>query len=828
MISLLLKLIGAPDAFRADVQNVSLEWARPVMLGFGLALLVPVGVYIVLRHRRNLPHVNPPTRRVLNGCRIGVLLLLVLVIAGPYMRVEQTVQRKAVLAVVLDDSASMTLPAGPFDAATATTVAKAAGLDESAAQESQAEANGDADTDASSLRGKLDKMSRLELAEQILSHRYEALIAPLAQRFDIRTYRVARTVRRADLQSTDPAAASDLSAHDASGTALGTLLKQVIDDAAANGPAGVLLFSDGRSTSGPDPMRILRERAGSAGRTALLPIWAVPIGSSVPLKDISLVDVFTPAQVSVKDTAAIVVTVASQGLPERQVKVRLKRDDQTLQEKTVTLRDERSQRVELTYQTDRPGTDLLTVEVDEEPEETVLQNNRQPVQVLVDRSRLKLLYIEGAPRWDFRFLDHSLRRDHGLEVTSVLEDRSRADTSQDPARAVRLPQDAEGFASYDAILLGDVSPALLGRRTQEQLCKAVQEKGTGLLVQAGILHMPQAYRGGPLAKILPVWFATGNQRTRLAPGDTTARSSDRAPLAGAIEAPAHLPFSMTVTKEGAIHPAMRLYDSATRNRRIWNQMPHFYWACAGGSAPRGGAEVLAEIETVQGRRPLIAEHFAGRGRVMFVGTDSTFRWRQNIGSYVFYRFWGQAIRHVAHQGRRSGEQSWIEVRPARAEPDETISVQLYAVNREGQPLEDPAVELQVTWEDSIDTLILRRGQQDGHFRATWQPSHLGEYHMGYTDARGRAVNAAVRVASSGQELRQPIVDRAALRALADRSGGAMIEAAELDSLPERLQGEPIVQRQVHEHEVWDNWITLVLLIGLYCTDVGVRRLLGLT
>ena len=131
-------------------------------------------------------------------------------------------------------------------------------------------------TDLGVGKQRTETASRLDLAWQILRHRYDSLIAPLGERFDIRTYRVARTIRGAEFDRTDRSAASDLSPQDANGTALGTLLNRVIDDAAANELAGVLLFSDGRSTCGPNPLSVLRERTGSEDRAAILPVWAVP------------------------------------------------------------------------------------------------------------------------------------------------------------------------------------------------------------------------------------------------------------------------------------------------------------------------------------------------------------------------------------------------------------------------------------------------------------------------------------------------------------------------------------------------------------------------
>jgi hypothetical protein len=123
---------------------------------------------------------------------------------------------------------------------------------------------------------------------------------------------------------------------------------------------------------------------------------------------------------------------------------------------------------------------------------------------------------------------------------------------------------------------------------------------------------------------------------------------------------------------------------------------------------------------------------------------------------------------------------------------------------------------------------LNRAPQEGYYRGLWQPRGTGSYRLSYTDERGKAVTAAVEVVRSGRELRRPIIDREALGTLADATGGGLLELDQLAQLPGALKGEAVTVTKTNEESIWDNWLTLVLLVGLYCTDVGARRLLGLT
>jgi hypothetical protein len=805
----LLKLIGAGDSLATRLDQVQLMWTRPALLWLGLALMIPLSLFIVWRHRTSLAHISPAARGWLSACRIGVLLLLVLVVGGPYLRLVEPVKRKPVLALLIDESASMQLPSGPFEAGEAQPLAAAAGLVAPAAA-GKAPAVLDAD-----VRKQLNNLSRQDLVERVFAAQRKTLLDPLGERFDLRIYRAARNVRQVALNQMN---AKDAPAADLDDTDLGAALETIIGDAAGQEVAGVVIVSDGQNTTGPDPLQVLRRYNGmDAGAAAVaVPVWSVPVGSAQPPADIRVVDVLAPTLVTEGDRATVVATIQSAGFAGRAVAVQLLDGESVCDTSTVTLAETDRRQVQLTYQAKTAGSKLLTVHVDEQPEEQVKQNNRQSVFIDIDTQRRKILYLEGAPRWDFRFLDHALRRDKGLDVTVIVEallqpDATATNATQAAAtnEAAQLPKDAAGFAAYGVVMLGDISPQFFPARLQEQLAKAVREQGIGLIVQAGPGHMPHEFLNTPLGELLPVVIepASGQGAGHLAPG--------------------FAPFTMKLEAEGALHPAFHLYDSASPNRDVWGRMPPFYWS-AGVSKAKPGAAVLATVTAEDESRPLIVEHVAGRGRVLFIGTDETYRWRRNIGEHLFYRFWGQALRHAASDSKREADASWVEVSPRRVEPGDPVSIELYAVNRRGNPLKDARVIVSVTAAGRPETLTLKSTETPGHYRATWAPPQIGVYRVDYTDSRDNTVNAYLQAAGSGRELTQPTVNRDMLGALADAARGELVELSRLNELPGRLKGKPVTFKRTRDVEIWDNWLTLVLLIGFYCTDVGIRRMLGLT
>ena len=660
MLKWFLKTVGVGDEFLVRLDQAVLAFQRPGLLWVGLALLIPVSYYVVRRQRRNLGTASAGLRAALSFTRIAVLTMLVLVLAGPYLKIDYEIDKRPVVALVFDHSQSMQLPAGPYESDDeAVKIAKAAGYKVSPGE--AAAGRPDPET-----RKALDQVGRAKLAQTVVQANAKTFSEPMAEKFDVRYYAFAREPTTLGVDPGHPEFA-DPPDPGGSATHLGDAIGRVLDDAAGRPVAGLFLFTDGQNTGGRSPA----VAAADAARLGA-PLFTVPAGSSARLKDVAVVDVFTSGLVSVGDTARVSVTVESQGFDARPVKVELRDGDKLLDSKDLTLHDAEQQKVELTFQAKEPGAKYLTVAVPPLPEEPehLRPNNTDIAFVRVSDEKLRVLVLEGLPRWDFRFLKNALRRDHGIggrqdkdQPDIVLEAELRRQPAD--ARAKALPASAKELAEYHTVILGDVSPQLLTPQFITMLAEAVREHGLGLIVEAGPRFMPQG-----LDERLGRTLAGAPPRER----GGARRAGVQAVQAGA--------------EPRRLGPRG---DAAVRRPRPeperLAQMPPYYW-CAGGRAPAPAATVLAWNPSAEGRfgkLPLVAHHYAGRGKVLFVATDSTWLWRQNVGDRFFYKFWGQGIRFVARRDKENEKKSWIEVRPVRAQPGEEAQVELMAVAADGTP-----------------------------------------------------------------------------------------------------------------------------------------------
>jgi len=800
MFSWFLRTIGIDNAFIENLDDVSIAVQHPDVLIVGFTLLVPLGIFIYIRQKRNLPSTRPFLRATLAATRVIVLALMIIVLAGPYAKLELKNEKKPIVAVLIDQSQSMYLDAGPFAEADARRLAIAAGYRTS---------DGPLDSE---MRREFDRKARLKLLQEVLIAQQPALFEPIRNKFELRFVGFGRNQ---EVLSIDPAAIKfpDLPPSGGSGTYIGSAIAQVMEEAAGRPVAGIIILSDGENTGGRSPVE-LAQVCGAAGT----PIFVVPVGTANRLKDVAIIDVSTSGQVAAGDTAKVSVTVESQGYDQRTIKVLLRDsgDSKILDTKELILRGTEQQQVELTFKPDTAGARYLTVEIAPQADEDLKNNNADIGFLRVTDAKLKVLYIEGLPRWDYRFLKNAMMRDTGLagrlgkSPEIVLEAEWRRLPESQQLNVKELPRTLDELSAYHTVILGDVSPKLLSPAFLELLDKAVREKGVGLLIQGGPQHLPHDFDEN-LLELLPVQI------------NTKAR--------GLFANPAK-PFRFELTPDGMLHETMRLHDDVGRNQNTWNQMLPYQW-CIAATRPMPAASVVAwnpNIQNNYGKLPLISYHQAGEGRVMLVGTDSTWLWRKNVADRFFYKFWGQSIRFVARRDDAGKKKSWIEVQPVRAQPGEEARIELMAYTGDGTPISQPSLAIQVTGPGVKTTLTLTADPNTkGRYAGAYPVPREGEFKFTFLGSGStEPAEARIRALPAPEEYRYPNVNRMAMQLIATTSGGKLVELTELPTIVGQLKGEVKKSQLRREATIWDNWLLLTILVVVYSIDVGLRRLSGLS
>ncbi|HLH27310.1 MAG TPA: hypothetical protein VKW77_00260, partial [Acidimicrobiales bacterium] len=279
-------------------------------------------------------------------------------------------------------------------------------------------------------------------------------------------------------------------------------------------------------------------------------------------------------------------------------------------------------------------------------------------------------------RWEFRYLRNALARDPRVNVDSVVFHQPRTTSTSEFTYPTALPARPEGssnapdpLGAFDAIVIGDVDPADLGAEAWTRLETYVAERGGTLIVSPGPRYWPaQQGASETVRKLLPV---LDPQPVAINPGSTDQAHPSLPP--GAAVAP-----SVTAVGDATAWPMLQFAADPEQSRIVWAGLPRLPWVLAGKAKP--GATVLAfsgdEAAAVIAAQPY------GLGKVLWLGTDNTWRWRHRVGDAYHHRFWGQTVRWAA-SGKLTAGNAFVRFGPIRPKVAEGEGARLQARISEG-------------------------------------------------------------------------------------------------------------------------------------------------
>ncbi|MCX7704211.1 MAG: hypothetical protein N2234_08990, partial [Planctomycetota bacterium] len=221
-----------------------------------------------------------------------------------------------------------------------------------------------------------------------------------------------------------------------------------------------------------------------------------------------------------------------------------------------------------------------------------------------------------------------------------------------------------------------------------------------------------------------------------------------------------------------------------------------------------------------------------RGTVMFVGVDSTWRWRFGVGDLYFYRFWQQAIRFLATRALLGKTKQFsLSTDKVRYYAGQTVTLSAFVRDKDYEPLKEPYQMATVLGPD--DTRIPLKMALDernpGNYTATFIPKKLGFYKawLGGTeiDPQEALAHQTFKVEVPPLEKSKPAINEAFLKEIASKTGGFYSHLSGIKEVPKRIESiEETISTEVSEQPLWDKWYVLVLFASLITVEWVARRL----
>jgi len=718
-------------------------------------------------------------RTALATLRTLTLLLILLLIAGPQLVKETERVEPDWVVVMVDRSASMT-------------VADAAGPGgQSRPREAELE-------DAlSAARPTLDSLAK---KRNVLFLGFDSSV------FDL------------------PNAAANLAPPEGRRTLLGQSLEAALRRVAGRPVAGVVVFSDGRS--GDAPSRALLRQIESRQ----VPVFGVPLGSPTPLADLAVARVEAPSAGFVGDAVPVSVRVERLGQgdwPGGKLELVDDVTGQVLEARPLSAVAEDSQSISLIVRPDRPQEARWTVRLALDKDDLSAGNNRAPVRVeIVDRA-IRVLYLDGYPRWEYRYLKNLLVRESSIRSTAMLLASERRSIQEGSEPLGTLPRTREQWSGIDVVMVGDLRPGLLSDDQQAQLKWLIAERGAGLLWIGGEAATPGAWRNTVLSDLLPFSLSeSGEQGLAAWPQDVVMRPGPAAERYGVLR--------LSEDEESA-WPNELSEPSLGWPRLRWAQRIEPLWV-------KPAAEVLAVAtpsdQPTAEQCPILLTMRFGAGRVVYVGTDETWRYRYGRGEVLQERLWLPLIRLLARESlSRSGKPAILAASPGRAQVDQPVQISVRLVDQSLVDQRPATLSVRVSRAGgSADVTLRPEAPPDEDalpnvFSATWTPQEPGTYTLQPTDALLSSLDLAARVEISlpDDELRVPQTDHPLLASLAQATGGRMLTPGTLSDLPGLLPNRELRLLGTPEIEtLWDKPLVWILLMVLLGAEWAGRRLIKLS
>jgi hypothetical protein len=763
-------------------------------------LILPGVIFLsIFLYRKEKAGISTRTRALLIGLRCLLLILLFLFLFRPVLLTSRVVVEKPAAVLLVDDSASMREHDSYTDGQGLEALASTAGLP---SKESVA------------------SLSRRELVQRVFESPRNSILATLEERYDLKMYGFGSGL-------TPIGGFEDLNA-DGESTRLGDALAGTVRDYRGSGLSALVLLSDGRSNRGRNP-----RDAAFLALNQQVPVHTVGVGDPSEPRNVEVTGVNAPTVALVGDEITFKVNLFSSGYGERPVALLLKSADgrTVLSTRDFALKESGGEQQEhLYWRPEQEGDYTLRVEVPLLPGEQDEKDNVLTHVLRVESARIRVLYVEGYPRWEYRFLKNLLLRAENFEVQVFLQSAD-PDFIQESSGAMPtltcVPRDRKSLMDYHVIIFGDVDPAALGASWEESRgilnnIKYFVEAGGGFLMQAGELHSPSSYAETAIADILPVVIGNYEGELMAAEGSSVDEETSF--------------FRPKLENFLTPHEILLLEKDPVRNRRLWEDpeygLPGFLWYYP---VERGkpGAEILARhprISNRYGHHVILATTFYPSGRTLFLGVDSTWRWRSPYGDRYMEKFWRGAVRYLAQNKlRRKDYRYELYTDRSLYDLNERIQITARVLDADYRLSSEPMQEMKLMGPGGVVEELTLNQVVEGEYGRSIVRSEPGVYQLwiggedGNVETRHALTSFSVTVPRLESE--NPILDRQLLGDVARATGGQYLDLHEAGKLLGLLDDEQRIRRlsDPERHDLWSTWWGLLLFVGVFAAEWIIRK-----
>lgn len=723
----------------------------------GLLAASAVATYTIARGRSTVAD-----RGVMAGLRVALIAALVYCLMQPTLVVSTVVPQQNFVGVLLDDSRSM-------------------GLENA------------------------DGTVRSDFVAESFDPEESELLEALAERFVLRFFRFSDVADRID----GPGELSYSGTH----TNVGRALDAAREELAGVPLSGLVLVSDGADNDDRPLTEALVPLQASG-----VPVFTVGVGDEEVSPDIQLGRVELPREVLEGSNLMVDLVVTQRGFGQRTVPIVVEGAGQILAEETVDLGPDGEPVVaRIGFQLESAGPQRIEFRIPTQSGERLEQNNRRDAWVDVRGEREKILYFEGEPRFELKFMRRAVERDENIQLVTLNRTAEskfyRLSLTDSTELEFGFPTTREELYRYRALVLGSVEASFFTHDQLQMIADFVSERGGGLLFLGGHSAFAEGgWAGTPVEEVMPVV------------------------LGPAVGGEGYFnEIKVVPTPAGLAHPAVQLAEEPQNVSARWDSLPSLTVVNPVYETRPGATTLLEGVHAGGGQNQVVLSFQRyGRGTSIALTPQDTWLWQMHwqvsLEDQSHEAFWQQMLRWLVDG---VPEAITVTMGQERVEPGE--AVRLLATVRDSTflDLNDATVVATVTSPSGVvDELPVEwTVEADGEYAVEFRPTEAGDYQVELSAEReGVSLGsdlAYLHTAPSDAEFYDSGRRTSVLQRIADETGGQFYTPETVGTLPEDITISGAGVTLSEEHDLWDMPALFIVILLLMGAEWAYRRIRGL-
>ncbi len=593
----------------------------------------------------------------------------------------------------------------------------------------------------------------------------------------------------------------------------GTLL-EILDQARAEPLAAVVIASDGSDNSETLDSTGAQQEFWDQLAAFNVPVHTIGIGREVLPEDMEITNVEMAATTLPGSLERATVTVRHGGRSQTETaRIKVYAGENLIALQEQPLPEEPGEiTLSIDINVNEVGLKVLRFEAEPSAEDTITRNNSRSRLLQVEEKQRKILYFEGEPRWEYKFIRRAVGNSKGVSLVTILRTTPnkfyRQGISSPEQHANGFPVTKAELYAYDAVIIGNVDAISLNSIQHQLLHDFVSERGGALLMLAGNNTLSDGgWYNSPVATALPVELRPTTRPTY-----------------------ARIRAKVSLTANGQYSAITRFDPDPDVNQELWSELPELAdFQLTTNIKP--GATTLLEAQIPGSKHPLLAFQPYGKGKTYLLASSGTWRWQMQLphADQRHEIFWQQLLQTIAASAT---ERMTIATDRQIYSDNPVVKISANLLSDEFEPVASGEITALLTAPDGSEQTVtlLANPENAGEFATQVEAPDTGSWQIDINASKeDQPIATATRWINreDGSAESYALAQNAALlNRISNTTGGQYWSTANAAQIPAAIREARNGLVQLQTLPLWNMPLFFLLILGLKLLEWVLRMIWG--